>query len=78
MQQGLIDQAERAYRLALQSEQRRVRRSAAKILGFCCFGAATINRAGTGMASALKGKAWKPTSGVVIPSTVKFSPFGMT
>ena len=34
MQQGLVDQAERAYRLALQSEQRHVRRSAAKNLGF--------------------------------------------
>ena len=34
MQQGLDDQAERAYRLALRSEERRVRRSAAKNLGF--------------------------------------------
>ena len=34
MQQGLIDQAERAYRLALQSDEQRVRRSAAKNLGF--------------------------------------------
>ena len=34
MQQGLIDQAERAYRLALRSDERRVRRSAAKNLGF--------------------------------------------
>lgn len=34
MQRGLVDQAERAYRLALQSEERRVRRSAAKNLGF--------------------------------------------
>ena len=34
MQQGLIDQAERAYRLALQSTEQRVRRSAAKNLGF--------------------------------------------
>ena len=34
MQQGLVDQAERAYRLALQTEERRVRRSAAKNLGF--------------------------------------------
>ena len=34
MQQGLIDQAERAYRLALHSDERRVRRSAAKNLGF--------------------------------------------
>jgi hypothetical protein len=34
MQQGLIDQAERAYRLALHSNERRVRRSAAKNLGF--------------------------------------------
>ena len=33
MQQGLDDQAERAYRLALRSEERRVRRSA-KNLGF--------------------------------------------
>ena len=31
MQQGLVDQAERAYRLALKSDERRVRRSAAKI-----------------------------------------------
>ena len=34
MQQGLIDQAERAYRLALRSDEQRVRRSAAKNLGF--------------------------------------------
>ena len=34
MQQGLVDQAERAYRLALRSEERQVRRSAAKNLGF--------------------------------------------
>ena len=34
MQRGLIDQAERAYRLALRSDERRVRRSAAKNLGF--------------------------------------------
>ena len=34
MQQGLVDQAERAYRLALKSDERRVRRSAAKNLGF--------------------------------------------
>ena len=34
MQKGLIDQAERAYRLALTSDERRVRRSAAKNLGF--------------------------------------------
>ena len=34
MQQGLVDQAERAYRLALRSNERRVRRSAAKNLGF--------------------------------------------
>ena len=34
MQQGLVDQAERAYRLALHSDERRVRRSAAKNLGF--------------------------------------------
>ena len=34
MQQGLVDQAERAYRLALNSDERRVRRSAAKNLGF--------------------------------------------
>ena len=34
MQQGLVDQAERAYRLALKSNERRVRRSAAKNLGF--------------------------------------------
>ena len=34
MQQGLIDQAERAYRLALNSDELRVRRSAAKNLGF--------------------------------------------
>ena len=34
MQKKLVDQAERAYRLALQSNERRVRRSAAKNLGF--------------------------------------------
>ena len=34
MQRGRINQAERAYRLALQSNERRVRRSAAKNLGF--------------------------------------------
>ena len=34
MQQGLVDQAERAYRLALHSDEQRVRRSAAKNLGF--------------------------------------------
>ena len=34
MQQGLVDQAERAYRLALRSHEQRVRRSAAKNLGF--------------------------------------------
>ena len=34
MQQGLVDQAERAYRLALDSNEQRVRRSAAKNLGF--------------------------------------------
>ena len=34
MQQKLVDQAERAYRLALKSNERRVRRSAAKNLGF--------------------------------------------
>ena len=34
MQKGLVDQAERAYRLALRSNQRLVRRSAAKNLGF--------------------------------------------
>ena len=34
MQQGLVAQAERAYRLALRSEERRVRRSASKNLGF--------------------------------------------
>lgn len=34
MQQGLIDQAERAYRLALSSDKKLVRRSAAKNLGF--------------------------------------------
>ena len=33
MQRGRINQAERAYRLALQSNERRVRRSAAKNLG---------------------------------------------
>ena len=77
MQQGLVDQAERAYRLALQSEQRHVRRSAARILGFYCSGAVTTNRAGTGMASALRGKTLKPTSGVVIRLTAKHSPFGM-
>ena len=34
MQQGFVDQAERAYRLALNSNEQRVRRSAAKNLGF--------------------------------------------
>ena len=34
MQQGMVDQAERAYRLALKSDEQRVRRSAAKNLGF--------------------------------------------
>ena len=34
MQQGLVDKAERAYRLALHSDEQRVRRSAAKNLGF--------------------------------------------
>ncbi len=34
MQRGLVDQAERAYRLALKSDELRVRRSAAKNLGF--------------------------------------------
>ena len=34
MQQGLVDQAERAYQLALNSDERHVRRSAAKNLGF--------------------------------------------
>ena len=34
MQQGLVDQAERAYQLALKSNEQRVRRSAAKNLGF--------------------------------------------
>jgi hypothetical protein len=34
MQQGLVEQAERAYRLAIHSDERRVRRSAAKNLGF--------------------------------------------
>ena len=34
MQQGLVDQAERAYRLALRSKEQRVKRSAAKNLGF--------------------------------------------
>ena len=34
MQQGLVDQAERAYRLALKNDNLRVRRSAAKNLGF--------------------------------------------
>ena len=34
MQQGRVDQAERAYRLALNSDEQRVRRSAAKNLGF--------------------------------------------
>ena len=34
MQQGLVDQAERAYRIALNSNDLRVRRSAAKNLGF--------------------------------------------
>ena len=34
MQQGFVDQAERAYRLALKSDELRVRRSAAKNLGF--------------------------------------------
>ena len=34
MQQGLVDQAERAYRLALGSDELRVRRSASKNLGF--------------------------------------------
>ena len=34
MQQGLVDQAERSYRLALRSQELRVRRSAAKNLGF--------------------------------------------
>ena len=34
MQQGLVDQAERAYRLALRSKEQRIRRSAAKNLGF--------------------------------------------
>ena len=34
MQKGLVDQAERAYRLALQSDKQFVRRSAAKNLGF--------------------------------------------
>ena len=34
MQRGLINQAERAYRLALRSNEQRVRRSAAKNLGF--------------------------------------------
>ena len=34
MQQGLVDQAERAYRLASQSDEQRVRRSATKNLGF--------------------------------------------
>ena len=34
MQQGMVDQAERTYRLALDSDEQRVRRSAAKNLGF--------------------------------------------
>ena len=34
MQQGKVDQAERCYRLALSSDELRVRRSAAKNLGF--------------------------------------------
>ena len=34
MQQGLVDHAERAYRLALRSQDRHIRRSAAKNLGF--------------------------------------------
>jgi len=34
MQQGRVDQAERCYRLALTSDEQRVRRSAAKNLGF--------------------------------------------
>ena len=41
-----------------------------KILAFCCFGAATIDKDGIGMVNALKGKASKKTSGVEIPSTV--------
>ena len=52
MQQGRVDQAERCYRLALNSDELRVRRSA-KNLGFCCSGA-TTKRVGTGMAVALK------------------------
>ena len=66
MQQGLVDQAERAtdwhcvvtiyvFDAVLQ-----------RILASFCYGAATTNRDGTGMANALKGKTSKPTSGVAI------------
>ena len=40
-----------------------------KILDSCCYGAATTNKGGTGMANVLVGKTLKTTSGAAIRST---------
>ena len=66
MQQSKVDQAERCYRLALSSDEQRVRRSAAKTLAFCCSGVAITKKVGTGMAVALKANHSQQASGAVI------------
>ena len=76
MQQGQVDKAEKAYRLALQSDELRVRRSASKILGSYCSGEVSMNKAGNTIENDLKEKVSKPTCGGVIHSTVRHSLFG--
>ena len=78
MQQGKVDQAERCYRLALSSDELRVRRSAAKNLGFLLLWRGDHKRVGTGMAVALKVNRSKRANGVVIHSTASRSPYGTT
>ena len=78
MQQGLIDQAERAYRLALQSDEQRVRRSAAKNLGFLLLWRGDHRQGWYWHSRRFEGKASKPTNGVAIPSTARSSPSGTT
>ena len=70
MQKGLVDQAERAYRLALRSNQRLVRRSAAKNLGFLLLWRGDHQQGWHWHGQRFQEKASKPTSGVAIPSMV--------
>ena len=53
MQQGMVDQAERAYRLALQSDEQRSTKCR-KNLGFLLLWRENIKRAGIGIVSVLR------------------------